>query len=257
MLSVIAAGVSLWQFRLYGSPVITTADGRQVVDPVAVLAPSLALIACAFLALAAFAPLAALVERAASRSRGATAPLAARQVARRVGTFAVPVLLVSLAVGGTTLAAAYSGTWSTLNAAAGELRNGAAVRAVLPSSGVVGSAATLTSPATLGLDQATTAPVLRIDSLAGEQPVSLLALDADAAAEVMLDLGGDLDTAALGEAIRTPRAGHRPAGRGDHARTRHHRRRGHPRRRARARPARVRPPWSPGSPTSAARWCAS
>ena len=207
VLSVIAAGVSLWQFRLYGSPVITTADGRQVVDPVAVLAPSLSLIACAFLALAAFAPLAALVERAASRSRGATAPLAARQVARRVGTFAVPVLLVSLAVGGTTLAAAYSGTWSTLNAAAGELRNGAAVRAVLPSSGVVGSAATLTSPATLGLDQSTTAPVLRIDSLAGEQPVSLLALDADAAPEVMLDLGGDLDTAALADAIRTPRAG--------------------------------------------------
>ena len=207
VLSVIAAGVSLWQFRLYGSPVITTADGRQVVDPVAVLAPSLTLIACAFLALAAFAPLAALVERAAAGSRGATAPLAARQVARRVGTFAVPVLLVSLAVGGTTLAAAYSGTWSSLNAAAGELRNGAAVRAVMPSSGVVGSAATLTSPATLELDQATTAPVLRIDSLAGEQPVSLIALDADAAAEVMLDLGGDLDTAVLADAIRTPRAG--------------------------------------------------
>jgi hypothetical protein len=128
-------------------------------------------------------------------------------VARRVGTFAVPVLLVSLAVGGTTLAAAYSGTWSSLNAAAGELRNGAAVRAVLPSSGVAGSAATLVSPATLGLDGATTAPVLRADTLAGEQPVSLVALDADAAPEVMLDLGGDLDTAALGDTIRRPRTG--------------------------------------------------
>ncbi len=207
VLSVIAAGVSLWQFRLYGSPVITTADGRQVVDPVAVLAPSLALIACAFLALAAFAPLATLVERAAARSAGATAPLAARQVARRVGTFAVPVLLVSLAVGGTTLAAAYSGTWSSLNAAAGDLRNGAEVRAVLPSSGVVGSAATLVSAATLELDQATTAPILRSDALVGEQPVSLLALDGSAAAEVMLDLGGTLDTAALGDAIRWPRTG--------------------------------------------------
>jgi hypothetical protein len=207
VLSVIAAGVSLWQFRLYGSPVITTADGRQVVDPVAVLAPSLTLIACAFLALAAFAPLAALVERGASRSRGATAPLAARQVARRVGTFAVPVLLVSLAVGGTTLAAAYSGTWSALNAAAGELRNGGAVRAVLPSSGIVGSAATLVSPATLDLDQQTSAPVVRVDAVIGEQPVSLLELDADAASDVMLDLGGDLDTNALGQAIAVPRAG--------------------------------------------------
>lgn len=206
-LSVIGAGVSLWQFRLYGSPIITTSDGRQLVDPIALLAPSLALIACAFLALAAFAPLAALVERIASRSNGATAPLAARQVARRVGTFAVPVLLVSLAVGGTTLAAAYSGTWSSLNAAAGELRNGAAVRASLPSSGVVGSPATLLSPSTLGLDPATTVPVLRADTLAGEQPVSLLALDADSAGEVMLDLGGKLDTAALGEAIRWPRTG--------------------------------------------------
>ena len=207
VLSVIAAGISLWQFRLYGSPVITTADGRQVVDPVAVLAPSLALIACAFLALAAFAPLAGLVERAASRSAGATAPLAARQVARRVGTFAVPVLLVSLAVGGTTLAAAYSGTWSSLNDAAGDLRNGAAVRAVLPSSGVVGSGASLVSPASLELDQATTAPVLRADALVGEQPVALLGLDAAAAGEVMLDLGGDLDTAALGDAITWPRTG--------------------------------------------------
>ena len=100
VLSVAAAAVSIWQLRLYGSPVIATADGRQVVDPLASLAPALGLLAVGFAALAMFAPLSLLFERASSASNGVLRALASRQVARRIATFAVPVLLASLAVGG-------------------------------------------------------------------------------------------------------------------------------------------------------------
>ena len=151
VLSVVAAAVSIWQLRLYGSPVIATADGRQVVDPLASLAPALGLLAAGFAALALFAPLSILVERASSASNGVLRALASRQVARRIATFAVPVLLASLAVGGSTLAAAYMGTWSSMNERAGALRNGADVRLRIPSPGVVGNPERIVGAAALGL----------------------------------------------------------------------------------------------------------
>ena len=51
LLIAVAAAISLWQFRLYGSPLVTSASGRVDVDPVAVLAPVLVLLALSLLAL--------------------------------------------------------------------------------------------------------------------------------------------------------------------------------------------------------------
>ncbi len=203
VLSVVAAAVSIWQLRLYGSPVIATADGRQVVDPLASLAPALGLLAAGFAALALFAPLSILVERASSASNGVLRALASRQVARRTATFAVPVLLASLAVGGSTLAAAYMGTWSSMNDRAGALRNGADVRLRIPSPGVVGSPERVVGAAALGLPAAEAAPVLAAEALAGEQDVSLVAMAGESVGAVMLTMGGEVDSEAIGAAIAT------------------------------------------------------
>ena len=43
LLIAVAAAIALWQFRLYGSPLVTSSSGRVDVDPVAVLAPVLVL----------------------------------------------------------------------------------------------------------------------------------------------------------------------------------------------------------------------
>ena len=53
LLIAVAAAIALWQFRLYGSPLVTSASGSVDVDPVAVLAPVLVLLALSLLALGA------------------------------------------------------------------------------------------------------------------------------------------------------------------------------------------------------------
>lgn len=200
--AVAAAAISIWQLRLYGSPLVANASGERLIDPIAVLAPTISLLACAVVSLAVFGPIAAAAERASSAVLGVAGPLAARQVARRLGVFAVPVLLVSLSVGGTTVAAAYSDTWNGVNASAGELRNGGDVR-ILTASGSIGGPATLPSSAPFaeieGVDAAT--PVLTVDVELGGQIVSLVALDPVAIEPVMNDLRGELDTELLSTSI--------------------------------------------------------
>jgi hypothetical protein len=51
VLVAVAAAVSLWQFRLYGSPLVPSASGGLEVDVVAVLAPVLVLLALSLAAL--------------------------------------------------------------------------------------------------------------------------------------------------------------------------------------------------------------
>lgn len=124
VLVLVATALSVWQLRLYGSPVTPTADGGRAVDPVAVLAPALTLVAATLTALALFPFAARVLER---RAAGGGVPrlLAARSLSRRPALAAAPVLLVALGVGSLVTAAGYEGTWRTTFDLAGQLRAGA------------------------------------------------------------------------------------------------------------------------------------
>ena len=109
-LLVAGAALTVWQLRLYDSPVIPTADGGRALDPVAVLAPALAVAALVLTALLALPALARVVERRAER-RTFTTLLATRSLARRIASALGPALVVGLAVASLLLAAGYAATW--------------------------------------------------------------------------------------------------------------------------------------------------
>lgn len=193
-----AAGVSVGQFRLYGSPLVPTVDGGLAVDPLAVLAPTLALGATAVVAVALLEPLARLAARAGRRRTALAPALAARQVARRAAVYATPVLLLSLAVGGLGVAAAYDATWSRSGLAARQLTLGADVRV---------TAVTLdaaTRGALAGL--ASSMPVLAADLQLGDDAVSLLALDAASLAGVASPASGAVGGPAIAAALGADQA---------------------------------------------------
>ena len=132
LLVIGAAALSTWRFSLEGSAAVVGDDGVLKIDPVAVLAPALLLIAAALVASLAFLLGSGAAERVAERSTGLGVVLAARQVSRRVVVFGVAVLMVAIAVGSATLAAAYTRTQNDAQQRADAMRNGAALRVELP-----------------------------------------------------------------------------------------------------------------------------
>src|SRR5690606_693468 len=60
-LVLVAAGISVWQFKLYGSPLVVGADGGIRIDPLTVIAPALLLVALAMIGLIVFSPVARLL----------------------------------------------------------------------------------------------------------------------------------------------------------------------------------------------------
>jgi len=127
-LVVVAAGVTTWLLRRYGSPLVPTPDGAQT-DPAAAAAPALVLAAAAVVAVALLGPLSRAWAGATAR-RPDTRVLAARQVARRLAVTAVPVVLVVVAAGSVVLASAYAGTGQQLRRAAATVAAGGDVRVV-------------------------------------------------------------------------------------------------------------------------------
>lgn len=138
-LVVVAAGVTTWLLRRYGSPLVPTPDGAQT-DPAAAAAPALVLAAAAVAAVALLGPLSRAWAGATARRPG-TRVLAARQVARRLAVTAVPVVLVVVAAGSVVLASAYAGTGQQLRRAAATVAAGGDVR-VVATEGAPGPAAT-------------------------------------------------------------------------------------------------------------------
>ena len=132
LLVMIAAGVALWRFRRTGSALVVAEDGSAHIDPIAVLAPALVLIAAALLAGVVFGALAAVAEALAARARGLGAPLASRQVARRGTVFGTAVILVAIAIGGVGVAASYSPTQSVTQTRTDILSGGAPLLVHLP-----------------------------------------------------------------------------------------------------------------------------
>jgi hypothetical protein len=215
VLTLAAAVVSMMQLLRYGSPLLSTPDGVRT-DPAAAAAPALALAALAVAAMAVLGPATRLWAALAGRSRGAVGPLAARQVARRLVVYVVPVVLLVLAGGAATLAGGYTGTAERLRADVDMLANGADVRVTAPESGRLDPAPYLPDGPggdAPGPDAVAAAPALTATAYSDGRPVTMLALPAAAIPAVMrapaemLDVdrvAGDLAADAFGSAPALP-----------------------------------------------------
>lgn len=137
VLVAVVAAVSLWQFRLYGSPLVPTVSGTLEIDPIAVLAPVLVLLALSLAALGLSRPIDLLLERAAAGRPGLTPALPMRQLARRAALYASASLVSILAVAGLTLAAAFAGAWQGFDRAAAAITTGGDVRVAVAGRDVV------------------------------------------------------------------------------------------------------------------------
>ncbi|WP_430647641.1 hypothetical protein [Agromyces sp. GXS1127] len=180
VLLVVLAGVSLWQFRLYGSPIVRTAAGGTSVDPLASLAPVLVLLALAVAALAVAGAALRVFERWAGGRPGLVPALPARQLARRTPVYASAILVLSFAAGGLALGAAVDGSWRAFDLAASAASLGGEARVELAGRDVVDGAA----PA--GIDafgelpgDAVAIPVHRGEARVGSDPVGIVALPVD------------------------------------------------------------------------------
>jgi hypothetical protein len=187
VLTLAAAVVSVMQLLRYGSPLLITPDGART-DPAAAAAPALALAALAVAAMAVLGPATRLWAALAGRSRGAVGPLAARQVARRLVVYVVPVVLLVLAGGAATLAGGYTGTAERLRADVDVLANGADVRVTTPENGHLDPAPYLPDGAGAAPavpDAVAAAPVLATTAYSDGRPVTMLALPAPEIPAVM------------------------------------------------------------------------
>ncbi len=202
VLTVAAAAVSATQLLRYGSPLLTTPDGLRT-DPTAAAAPALALAALAVAAMAVLGPATRLWAGLAGRSRGVVGPLAARQVARRIVVYVVPVVLLVLAGGAATLAGGYAGTAERLRADVDVLANGADVRVTEPESGQLDPAPYLPGGPgpghPVGSAAIAAAPVLSGTGYSDGRPVTMLALPAAAVPQVVRAPAEVLDVGQLAD----------------------------------------------------------
>lgn len=180
VLTAAAAILSTWQLLRHGTPLLTDDDGATQADVLAVVSLGAVLAALAVLALALLGPATRVVARARARNRGVVGVLAARQVSRRVRAYAVPLVLVVLAVGATTVASSFAGVTAVQREQVAALEAGSDVRVTVP----VGSTARLAQPQSVsavpyrelaGVSDA--GVVLRADGTFGELPVAVTALD--------------------------------------------------------------------------------
>lgn len=115
----VLALVAYWEIRTVSG----TGD-----DPVVVIAPALAVVAGAMVAMRLLPLLARGIERLALRGRGMPAAVASAQVARRPSRHTGPALLVALALAIGTLSAVYGTTWHASQRDRADFQVGADVR---------------------------------------------------------------------------------------------------------------------------------
>lgn len=196
VVALAAAAVSVWQLRLYGSPVTPLADGTSAVDPVAVGAPALAVVAGALVALTAFPLVARTVARAGA---DASVPrlLAGHTVARRLRRVAAPLLVIAIAASTVLVSAGYLATWSVAFDRTSALRAGAEL-SVTHAGGF--------DESTIGRVEgvegvAALAPVRRDELVLSDASGTLVAIAPDALARLASDAVGALDPAAVAEGV--------------------------------------------------------
>lgn len=203
ILIALAAALSVWQLRLYGSPLTANAEGTTSIDPVAVAAPALALVAVVLASLAAFPAVVSLYARR-TRAAGVPAHLSARTLAQNTGRVTAPLVIVALAVGAATIGATFSSTWTHLFDTTAALHAGSDLRlssqfdpltademdAVASADGVA-----LLAP----LDE----QVLSIGTISG----TVVSATPDAVRRLATSAGGAVDTEELASAITTDQPG--------------------------------------------------
>ena len=177
------AALSSWQLLRHGTPLL---DGGGA-DVLAVLSLGALLAALAVVALALLGPLTRVAARLLARRRGLVGVLAARQVSRRVRAYAVPLVLVVLAVGATTVSASFAGATAVQREHVAALATGADVRVELPA----GTTSRLARPQSVSAAPYRELPgvsaagvVLREAGRFGELPVTLTALPAGRVGEL-------------------------------------------------------------------------
>ncbi|GAB3247883.1 ABC transporter permease family protein [Arthrobacter pigmenti] len=177
-----AAALSLWQLHRFGSPLAPDADGNLTINPVAVAAPALVIVALAAVTVPAIAAATAGVQRLAARSRGLAFPLAARQVARRISSYLVPIVLIVVTIGTGTYAAAYAQTSQTATSAAAHLTNGSDVRLSFPNPTVISGPDDVLDLQTYADVEATkeVSPVITSGMKIGDADAELIALQPEA-----------------------------------------------------------------------------
>ncbi|MDR6906776.1 hypothetical protein J2X63_002462 [Agromyces sp. 3263] len=208
VLVAVAAAVSLWQFRLYGSPLVASASGTPEVDPVAVLAPMLVLLALSLAALGLARPAGSLLERMGARSPGLVPSLPMRQLARRAELYASASLVVMLGVSGLTLAAAFAGSWQAFDREAAAIATGGDVRVSFAGRDVVQGADPLAlADPFAGVDGVgASGAVYRGEARIGSDAAALVALPADRLAGIAPGAASAADIAELDDLIASGRA---------------------------------------------------
>jgi hypothetical protein len=199
VLLALAAILSVWQLRLYGSPLTPTVEGLGDVDPVAVLAPALSLAAAVLVFVVAMPRIAVLLERWARRRR-LTTQLAARGIRARIALLTAPLVLMALATGTVTVAAAYSATWDRAFTETAALRAGSDLHANARAEGITAQA----QDAVLALDGVTAAAPLEVQPLSvGGESGTLLGVAPEALLQLATSVEGAFDPAAAAEQIQS------------------------------------------------------
>ena len=184
---VVAAGLALWQLRLYGAPLTRNARGVLGVDPLLVAAPGIGLLAGAVVATRIIPRIAELAERILQRNRGLVGAMSGRGIARRPLRYTRSALLLMLAAALGTFATAHVATWTRSQADQAAYQAGADLR-IAPSQRAVSG---LTIGATLrglgGAKSVMAVDRLTVDSGRGVRGGPLLAVDAEHAASIVAD----------------------------------------------------------------------
>lgn len=184
---VVAAGIALWQLRIYGAPLTRDARGVLGVDPLLVAAPGIGLLAGAVVATRIIPRIAELAERILQRNRGLVGAMGGRGIARRPLRYTRSALLLMLAAALGTFATAHVATWTRSQGDQAAYQTGADLR-IVPSQRAVSN---LTISASLrGIEDSKSVMAvdrLTVDSGRAVRGGPLLAVDAARAASIVTD----------------------------------------------------------------------
>jgi len=193
-----AAALSTWQLLLYGSPVTPTSGAGSQVDPVAVVAPALALLSLVLLVLLALPLAAPLTERAARRSTGVTRALVTRTLIRRLGIATTPLVVIGLAVGQVVIAAGYAQTWDDSYTVTSQLGAGSALRLAASPGDLTGARV---QSVVDGENVTAIAPVFQDTVVIGLDSAALLGVAPSAVRDLATGASGRFDSALAAESI--------------------------------------------------------
>ncbi|MGY0006220.1 FtsX-like permease family protein [Micromonospora sp. I033] len=208
-LALVALAVLAWtQLRQYSSP-LAGAGGRLGIDPLLAAAPTIGVLAGAVIALRLLPPATRVAERFVDRRPWTATMFGMWQAGRR--PHAGPVLLLALAVGGSTLAWSLVASWERSQRDQARHTVGADLRLV-ERNGTAPADRAARLAATAGLDRVL--PAWRDDVRLGRdnRPASVVSIDAAAATGMLTldDAAGGASSAALLDRMVKERAA--PAG---------------------------------------------